>query len=223
MWGRKNLGCWDISPPWLSCYTEGHYQDWHTDVPHGPWAFVLSLTTKNLVGGETTLLNPLVLNYWKNFSDFKSREQDSLLVKIKPQFNRLIVFDPRIPHSVSKVEGAKDLDSARLVLHGWFTEPKTYIDGFLPKATTETKLNQAFEQILEAVNAHPIMTGVITLGIQVNRVGRVTDLKFLTNNLITVDGDKPRQFLAELLKIYSELQFSKSKGTTKITLPLIFQ
>src|SRR5206468_4646827 len=39
-WGRENLGCHDISPPWLSYYVDGCRQDLHADVPHGPWAFV---------------------------------------------------------------------------------------------------------------------------------------------------------------------------------------
>ena len=44
-WGRATLGCHDISPPWLSCYVDGCRQELHGDLPHGPWAFVFSLTT----------------------------------------------------------------------------------------------------------------------------------------------------------------------------------
>ena len=43
-WGRKTLGCHDISPPWLSLYIDGCRQELHGDLPHGPWAFVYSLT-----------------------------------------------------------------------------------------------------------------------------------------------------------------------------------
>jgi|AntRauTorckE5430_2_1112549.scaffolds.fasta_scaffold132825_1 hypothetical protein len=46
-----------ITPPWLSCYVEGHEQRLHTDPAHGPWAFVLSLTPDEVAeamsGGET--------------------------------------------------------------------------------------------------------------------------------------------------------------------------
>ena len=41
-WGRENLGCHDISPPWMSYYVDGCYQNLHSDVPNGPWAFVYS-------------------------------------------------------------------------------------------------------------------------------------------------------------------------------------
>ena len=63
-WGRRNLGCHDVSPPWLSCYVEGCRQELHADVPHGPWAFVYSLTLWNqrqFTGGETLLLKPATL------------------------------------------------------------------------------------------------------------------------------------------------------------------
>jgi hypothetical protein len=43
-WGRENLGCHDVSPPWLSNYVEGCRQELHADIGHGPWAFVFSLT-----------------------------------------------------------------------------------------------------------------------------------------------------------------------------------
>ena len=58
-WGRRNLGCHDVSPPWLSCYIEGCRQELHGDVPHGPWAFVFSLTPwqrRQFRGGETLML-----------------------------------------------------------------------------------------------------------------------------------------------------------------------
>lgn len=43
-WGRSVLGCKNISPPWLSYYIDGCGQELHSDVPHGPWAYVFSLT-----------------------------------------------------------------------------------------------------------------------------------------------------------------------------------
>lgn len=42
-------------------------QELHADNPHGPWAFVLSLTQwegRPFSGGETLILQPHVLDYW---------------------------------------------------------------------------------------------------------------------------------------------------------------
>lgn len=62
--GQRQLGMNSISPPWLSCYLDGHEQRLHTDAPHGPWAFVLSLTSDQaeamMRGGETAILKPFV-------------------------------------------------------------------------------------------------------------------------------------------------------------------
>ena len=48
---------------------------------------------------------------------------------IPPLFNQLTVFDPRIPHGVRLVEGTHDPLHARVVLHGWFTQPSPFISG----------------------------------------------------------------------------------------------
>ncbi len=48
---------------------------------------------------------------------------------VEPRFNRLTVFDGRYPHGVRPVEGTRDPLRARLVLHGWFTEPSPFFDG----------------------------------------------------------------------------------------------
>ena len=44
-------------------------------------------------------------------------------------FNRLTVFDPRLPHGVRPVEGVRDPRQARLVLHGWFADPEPFFTG----------------------------------------------------------------------------------------------
>lgn len=45
-------------------------QELHADSPHGPWAFVLSLTDwehRGFTGGETTIFQPYMLNFWPSF------------------------------------------------------------------------------------------------------------------------------------------------------------
>ena len=107
-WGRRTLGCHDISPPWLSCYVEGCGQQFHADVPHGPFAFVYSLTPwkgRTFRGGETFLLRDEVLDFWTDFSSQKENEESEILRLVEPKFDRLTVFDPRIPHGVRTVTG----------------------------------------------------------------------------------------------------------------------
>ena len=90
-------------------------------MPHGPWAFVLSLTeweARKFTGGETMLIRPEVLNYWSNFDSAAVVERGSLVRLVPAEFSRLTVFDPRLPHGVPAVEGTHDPREGRLVLHG---------------------------------------------------------------------------------------------------------
>jgi hypothetical protein len=79
-------------------------------------------------------MQPAVLDYWRDFDSGRGLEYDDLFSTIEPLFNRLTVFDARLPHGVRRVEGERDPRGARLVLHGWFTEPEPFFDGGLPEA-----------------------------------------------------------------------------------------
>jgi hypothetical protein len=97
-WGREVLGCHDISPPWLSNYIDGCRQELHGDLPHGPWAFVYSLTNwrgRTFRGGETMLVRDEVLDFWHDFASVRGVEEPDLIRTVEPRFDRLVVFDPR--------------------------------------------------------------------------------------------------------------------------------
>jgi hypothetical protein len=225
-WGRKNLGCWDISPPWLSYYIDGCKQELHSDVPHGPWAYVFSLTpwsTRNFSGGETLILKPEVLSYWRNFGSQQDRELKSFVDRVPARMNRLTVFDPRYPHGVTEVRGNMDPLKARLVIHGWFMEPKTYIEGPLPGKSTERTLNEAFEKLQNKIAQSDLTQGTVSLQLRINSQGQVASAKFATNTLLTLEGEVPRTLNRDILKIYSSLQFKTARGSTNMTIPLIFQ
>lgn len=229
-WGRKNLGCWDISPPWLSCYIDGCHQNFHSDVPHGAWAFVFSLSPEkaSYKGGETLIFKPEVLNYWQNFATSSDREADSFIKKIPAKFNRLTIFDPRLPHGVSELRGSRDPREGRLVLHGWWTQPKTYLDGYLSEKIVEKNLNIAAEKVsllvteLESDAQVIAVQGTLAVGIQVKPNGQVAKVQLMTNSLVEADGREPKVLTQGIQKIYKQLVFPKAKGPTWITAPLIF-
>jgi hypothetical protein len=76
----RSIGLTAITPPWTSMYTEGDMQNLHTDSPHGPLAFVLSLSNEGeFQGGETIMLQPDILDFWKGFDASKGRECGSIL------------------------------------------------------------------------------------------------------------------------------------------------
>ncbi len=76
----SSIGLTAITPPWISLYTEGDMQNFHTDAPHGPLAFVLSLCQEgDFSGGETMMLQPRMLEYWRGFDGSKGIECGSIV------------------------------------------------------------------------------------------------------------------------------------------------
>lgn len=122
-----SIGLTAITPPWISLYTDGDMQNYHTDAPHGPLAFVLSLCREGeFSGGETMMLQPRMLEYWRGFDGSNGIECGSIVRFIPPTpLGRFIAFDPRVPHGVNRVSGTQDPRKGRIVIHGWFNEPET--------------------------------------------------------------------------------------------------
>lgn len=126
----RSIGLTAITPPWMSMYTHGDMQNFHTDAPQGPMAFVLSLSKEHqFQGGETMLLRPNIMEMWKGFYGSVGLEAGQILRFIPPTpLGRFIAFDPRVPHGVNRVSGMQgngnDPRYARVVIHGWYNQPE---------------------------------------------------------------------------------------------------
>ena len=180
-WGMENLGCHSITSPWLSFYIDSCYQKLHADVPHGPFAYVLSLTeNQNLIGGKTLIMKDSILNYWN--SDYSNGvETNDIFHSIKPEFNRLIVFDARIPHGVSEVKNVEDPINARLVLHGWFSEPSPYVSGPLVSESFTSQFNIKIEGISKLLPQNA--NGFLSLQYKFDKFGKLQSQKILVNTI----------------------------------------
>lgn len=226
-WGRRTLGCHDISPPWLSYYVEGCRQDLHSDVPHGPWAFVYSISPRKIRyrGGETLILRPEVLNYWPGFTDAKERELSSFVDRMKSPFNRLTVFDPRFPHGVTEVRGVEDPLEGRLVIHGWFVEPRPYVVGALKTQQVGRTLEEAMALLGDELPRLGDLHGTVSLRLKVKADGMVSGFEFLTETLMGLQDPQAQKLAARrvLKAIFSKLQFPKTKGPSEVTIPLLFK
>ncbi len=226
-WARETLGCNAITPPWLSYYVEGCEQKLHSDVPHGPWAFVYSLSPRRPIfrGGETLLLRPEVLDYWRNFSGASDRELGSMVERVEARFNRLVVFDPRIPHGVTRVEGTMDPREARLVLHGWFTDPRPCVVGALSARRIAPVLDQAVGELSESLASLGLWHGILSLRILVSAAGKVTGVNILADSIVPVQADpqSAARFRWLALRAFRDLRFPRAKAASAITLPLLFR
>lgn len=226
-WGRENLGCHDISPPWLSYYVDGCYQKLHSDVPHGPWAFVYSLTPnkKEFKGGETLILKESTLSYWSNYKKNQNYELNSFVDIIPSLMNQLVVFDPRFPHGVTDVKGTRDPLKCRLVVHGWFVNPRPYVVGGLSTAQVQKSVEKVFDDLNQTLSQIDLLDGVFSVRLKVGRDGTVTDYKVLTNTLVSL-AQKPedvRYLQKELRSLFVHTSFKSSTSPSQITIPLLFK
>jgi hypothetical protein len=227
-WGRRHLGCHDVSPPWLSLYVDGCGQELHGDLPHGPFAFVLSLTNwtgRRFRGGETVLLRDEVLDYWTDFVSVRAIERDQLIRAIEPRFGRLVVFDPRIPHGVRQVTGTSDPREGRLVINGWFVQPRPFVDGPLPVRAAQTRIDRLGAEIADASRAGLWIAGTLALSIRIGASGKVGAIGILTDTTRAAYGDERgrRALIAAIRKHVSGWHFGRQRGPSTLTLPLVFE
>ena len=226
-WGRATLGCPDISPPWLSLYVDGCGQELHGDLPHGPFAFVFSLTRwrgRAFRGGETLLVRDDVLDYWHDFRSTRSLEQRQLVRAIAPELGRLVVFDPRVPHGVRAVTGTRDPRAGRLVIHGWFVQPRPFVHGPLPVRALRDRLDQLGGEIASWLDGLEL-AGALALAFGVDRRGGVRGVRVLTDTTRVVRADEAhrRRLVARVHAAIARWSFGAQRAPSRVTLPLVFE
>jgi len=227
-WGRRVLGCHDVSPPWLSCYVNGCEQRLHGDLPHGHHAFVFSLTPwrqRTFRGGETMLLRDEVLDFWSDFTSSRGLEEGEVIETIDPLFNRLTVFDPRLPHGVRRVEGSMEPREGRLVIHGWFVQPRPFIEGPLRAQALSAGIDQVTEAIMPLLEQGLPLAGLLSLGFEVEPSGQVAKLRVLADTTRVPRGAEAD--LARLRRLITRtarsLRFGKQSANSRVTLPMVFE
>jgi hypothetical protein len=228
MWGREHLGCHDVSPPWLSNYVEGCRQELHGDLPHGPWAFVFSLTRwkqRAFRGGETVLVRDEVLDYWEDFTSTRGVEQGELIRTIEPQFSRLVVFDPRIPHGVRTVTGTHDPREGRLVIHGWFVQPRPLVRGPLATRALTARTSELVARLNDRRWLELPVAGMLGFRFVVDRRGSTRDVELLSDTTrVPARDERARQKLVRRIRdAIAGWTFGVQRGASSVTLPLVFE
>lgn len=226
-WGRETLGCHDISPPWLSCYVDGCRQELHGDLPHGPWAFVFSLTNwrqRVFRGGETLMLREHVLDFWNDFASVQGVEEGELIRAIEPKFGRLTVFDPRFPHGVRQVTGTHDPREGRLVIHGWFVQPRPFVRGPLPVRALTARIEDLGGRLGGWLGTLPI-AGLYSVAFDVDRRGYVRDVRALSDTTRVPTADEParKRLVRRIRDDLATWRFGSQRGASRVTLPLVFE
>ena len=148
-----------------------------------------------------------------------------LYTAIAPRFNRLVIFDDRVPHGVERVEGAMDPVEGRFVLHGHISEAGTAVTGTLPATMVEQVITTALDAFIAAAAERLApYHGPLTLRLTSDAAGEVTSCDLLIDRVLQPDrNDAEWESLREqLLECFDALQFPPSSGETVVILPVMF-
>jgi hypothetical protein len=223
-WATVTLGMGNVSWPYLSLYVSGCRQGLHNDAANGRFAFVYSLTRdqRRTIGGETLV--------FREGDPFRSRLADpsagrSFYEVIEPKFNRLTVFDDRLPHAVERIEGSMDPLEGRFVLHGHLSEAGA-ITGALPGALVE----EAVAGLLRDFDARhtariALYQGPLVLRFVIGPNGSVETCEVLVDRVVHPDpGHMEWEPLRDdLVNRFKKLKFPAETSETTVTQPLAFE
>jgi hypothetical protein len=222
VWSEHTLGVKHYRPLWLSYYINGCYQGLHRDTANGPWSFVYCLSpeeTRRFVGGETLLAEPALTDYWQSRA-FEPAVK--IFETIRPTFNQLIVFDSRLLHGVTMVDGTMDPLEGRIVIHGWLVANGLLIKGALAKEIAGQVINQALLGLNVSLKQFQEVNGLITARLCVSENGEVTSVEILSNTLMPTSSSRvaPEEMLQVINQSLEVVRFPSAGGRTWVTIPI---
>jgi hypothetical protein len=220
-WAIERLGLGTVTWPMLSLYVDGCGQGIHNDATNGRFGFVFSLTRddRHSRGGETIV--------WKEGDPFRTRmNQDAagegLYDLVPPVFNRLVLFDDRMPHGVQRLEGSMDPLDGRLVLHGHISEGDAVVQGPLTPQTVQSLLLPALDRALGAFpETEPLHHGPLTLRLEIGPDGRVATCRILVNRVARSDGGSAAPLVESIVETITSLRFPPGGAPTLVIFPIL--
>jgi Rps23 Pro-64 3,4-dihydroxylase Tpa1-like proline 4-hydroxylase len=223
-WSAQRLGMNEITWPYLSLYINGCRQGVHNDTKNGRFAFVYSLTRndRKSTGGETIIFDEGDL-FRRGLS--KASAGSEFYTSVEPDFNRLVIFDDRIPHAVEQVDGPMDPLEGRFVMHGHLRNTGLEIKGAL---TAEIVAPAMLETILEfsskAISRIRLYSGFLILRFVVSSKGTIERCNVLVDRVIAHDSTNIGwdSLAAEIVKRFKDLKFPTAGGPTEVTQPITF-
>lgn len=223
-WSLNVLGFGDITWPRLSMYVPGCRQSVHNDSLNGRFAFVYSLTkdARKTVGGETIVFREGDL-FRNNVG--KPGAGPDFYAAIPPKFNRLVIFDDRLPHGVERVDGSMEPNEARFVFHGHIKENGVHVHGGLTSEQANAVAMTILEPFCEAAFARiRLFHGPFVLRLDVDASGRVTACRPMLDRVVAPDRSDvewPR-LRARLIGEFEAVKYQEATDPSVVIQPIVF-
>jgi hypothetical protein len=221
-WSIETLGLSQVSWPYLSLYVPGCEQGLHNDARNGRFGFVYSLTRngRKTIGGRTIVhqegdpVRALLTTAAAGSAFYDA---------IEPSFNRLVLFDDRLPHAVERIEGSMDPQEGRFVLHGHLTEGALMAIGALHADAVAPAAAEAIKSFVHSTFIDGYH-GPLVLRLSVAADGQVADLRVVLDRVLQTRPEDRRWpgVLAALIACTSAARFPAAAGPTDVLLPFVF-
>ena len=208
-----------VSWPFLGLYVPGCSQTLHNDSTNGQLGYVYSLTRneRQTIGGQTLLVQDRDL--FRTLLD-EAAAGTALFDLVEPRFNRLTLFDDRIPHAVQRVDGAMDPLEGRFVLHGHIRESGVVVQGALPPEEIQGPVVEVLKALRRGVAKS--VNGPLVLCVEIGTSGEIERMRPIFDRLASstdADLDAVRAEAGERIR---SLKFPKASAATRATIPLMF-
>lgn len=213
------FGFAEVTWPFFGLYVPGCSQNLHNDATNGHLGYVYSLTRneRQTIGGETMVMHDRDLFRSSLRTAAAGRAMFDL---VEPRFNRLTLFDDRIPHAVQRVDGSMDPLEGRFVLHGHVREGGVVAQGPLPPNEIQGPVVAVLKGLRE--RAGDSVNGPLVLTVEIGSAGDVQATRPIFDRLASATNDNLDQIRADAVAQIGALKFPAAASSTKANIPLMF-
>ena len=220
-WSWKTLGLGNVTFPYLSLYVDGCQQSIHNDAANGRFGYVYSLTwdERETKGGETIVYHEGDL-YRSRLTNMTGG-RGGLYEMIESRFNRLAVFDDRMPHGVNRIEGSMDPVHGRLVLHGHISETGPGVRGPLGPDQVGPLVEEAANIALSRFEMRSDPHGPLVVRVAIAPEGRVEQARLVLDRLAFPDGQSTAGMAEAVVEAVRALTFPAASAATEAVVPIM--
>ena len=220
-WSWEVLGLGYVTFPYLSLYVDGCQQSIHNDAGNGRFGYVYSLTLdeRETKGGETIVFHEGDL-YRTRLTNMTGG-RGGLYEMIESKFNRLAIFDDRMPHGVNRIEGSMDPAQGRLVLHGHISETGPGVRGPLGPEQVGPPVEEAANEALSRFDMHCDPHGPIVVRLHIRCDGSVDQARLVLDRLAFPDGQSTDGMAEAVLEAARAVRFPTASAPTEAVVPIL--